>query len=152
MKFLSPAISRLARFRLWRIESWINNPVEVQRDVLQDLVASAQYTEFGKRYHFSELFSIEDFKAHVPIHDYEDIKPYIQRMMEGEENILWNTPVQWFAKSSGTTSEKSKFIPLSEESLKDNHFSASKDVLTLYYNNFPSSDLLTGKGLQGKHI
>ncbi|MEI2749214.1 MAG: GH3 auxin-responsive promoter family protein [Ferruginibacter sp.] len=68
-------------------------------------------------------------------------------MMEGEENVLWNSPVNWFAKSSGTTSDKSKFIPVSEESLQENHFQASKDVLTNYYKNFPSSDLLTGKGL-----
>jgi hypothetical protein len=68
-------------------------------------------------------------------------------MMAGEENILWNTPIYWFAKSSGTTSDKSKFIPISEESLKDIHFKASKDVLTNYYKNFPDSDLLTGKSL-----
>jgi hypothetical protein len=68
-------------------------------------------------------------------------------MMNGEENILWNTPINWFAKSSGTTSDKSKFIPISDESLQDNHFKASKDVLTTYYNNFPGSDLLTGKSL-----
>ena len=67
--------------------------------------------------------------------------------MEGEENILWNTPINWFAKSSGTTSDKSKFIPISEESLKETHFKASKDVITNYYNNFPDSDLLTGKSL-----
>jgi hypothetical protein len=83
----------------------------------------------------------------VPVHEYEDIKPYIQRMMDGEENVLWPTPVNWFAKSSGTTSDKSKFIPVSEESLRDGHYKAAKDVLTLYYNNFPASDLLTGKGL-----
>jgi hypothetical protein len=83
----------------------------------------------------------------VPIQEYDDIKPYIERMMNGEENVLWNTPVNWFAKSSGTTSAKSKFIPISEESLTDNHFKGSKDVLTTYYENFPSSDLLTGKAL-----
>jgi hypothetical protein len=75
------------------------------------------------------------------------MKPYVERMMDGEENILWNTPINWFAKSSGTTSDKSKFIPISDESLQDNHFKASKDVLATYYNNFPGSDLLTGKSL-----
>ena len=68
-------------------------------------------------------------------------------MMKGEENILWNTPINWFAKSSGTTSDKSKFIPISEETLKETHFKGSKDVLTNYYKNFPDSDLLTGKSL-----
>jgi flagellin-like hook-associated protein FlgL len=147
MKLLSPAISKLARMRLWRIENWSKHPVAVQRHVLQDLVTAAQYTEFGKKYHFNKLFTLKDFKKNVPIHDYDAIKPYIERMMNGEENILWNTPITWFAKSSGTTSDKSKFIPISEESLKQNHFQASKDVLSNYYKNFPSSDLLTGKGL-----
>jgi GH3 auxin-responsive promoter len=147
MKFLSPAISKLARMRLWRIENWSNHPVATQREVLQELVTAAQYTEFGKKYNFSKLFTLKEFKKNIPIHEYDDIKPYILRMMDGEENILWNTPVTWFAKSSGTTSDKSKFIPISEESLYDNHFKASKDLLSNYYKNFPSSDLLTGKGL-----
>jgi hypothetical protein len=133
--------------RLWRIENWSSHPVAAQREVLQDLVTAAQYTEFGRKYNFSTLFTVKDFKKNVPIHEYDDIKSYIHRMMDGEENILWNTPVNWFAKSSGTTSDKSKYIPVSQESLQDNHFQASKDVLSNYYKNFPSSDLLTGKSL-----
>ena len=147
MKLLSPAISKLARLRLWRIQNWINHPVASQRETLQDLVTSAQYTVFGKEYNFSTLFTVKAFKERVPIHEYEDISPYIMRMMDGEENVLWNTPVKWFAKSSGTTSDKSKFIPVSDESLEENHFQASKDVITTYYKNFPASDLLTGKAL-----
>ena len=133
--------------RLWRIDAWKNHPEDSQREVLQDLVTSAQYTEFGKKYGFSKLFSIKSFKKAVPIHEYDDIKPYIQRIMDGEQNVLWNTPIYWFAKSSGTTSDKSKFIPLSDESLQDCHYKAAKDVLTLYYCYNPDSDLLTGKGL-----
>ena len=147
MKLLSPAISRLARLRLWRIEHWVNNPVAAQRQVLQHLITSAQYTEFGRKYNFDRLFTIKDFKQAVPIHEYDDLKPYIERLMNGEENILWNTPVNWFAKSSGTTSDKSKFIPITEESLEETHFQGAKDVLALYYNFNPESDLLTGKGL-----
>ena len=147
MKLLSPAISSLARMRLWRIEGWKNNPIDAQREVLQDLVTSAQYTEFGRKYNFSKLFNIKSYKQAVPIHEYDDIKPYIQRIMNGEQNILWNTPVYWFAKSSGTTSDKSKFIPVSEESLEDAHYKAAKDVLTMYYNFKPESEMLTGKGL-----
>ncbi len=147
MKLLSPAISRLARLRLWRIDNWIENPVAAQREVLQHLVTSAQYTEFGRKYNFSKLFTISSYKQQVPIHEYDDLKPYILRMMQGEENILWNTPINWFAKSSGTTSDKSKFIPISDESLQETHFKASKDVLTNYYKYFPESDLLTGKSL-----
>ncbi len=147
MKLLSPAISQLARFRLWRIEAWKTHPHDSQREVLQDLVTSAQYTEFGKKYNFSRLFNIKAFKQTVPIHEYADVKPYIQRIMDGEPNVLWNTPVSWFAKSSGTTSDKSKFIPVTDESLQDCHYQAAKDVLTLYYCYHPDSDLLTGKGL-----
>jgi hypothetical protein len=147
MKILSPAISSLARLRLWRIDAWRSNPYDSQREVLQDLVTSAQYTEFGRKYNFSELFNVRAFKQAIPIHEYDDLKPYIQRIMEGEQNVLWNTPIHWFAKSSGTTSDKSKFIPVSDESLEDCHYKAAKDVLTLYYNFNPDSDLLTGKGL-----
>lgn len=147
MKILSPAISSLARMRLWRIEAWKNHPLDAQREVLQDLVASAQYTEFGRKHHFSELFTTRAFKEAVPIHEYDDLKPYIERIMNGEQNILWNTPIYWFAKSSGTTSEKSKFIPVSDESLQDGHYKASKDILSIYYQFNPESELLTGKGL-----
>ena len=147
MKLLSPAISSLARMRLWRIEAWKNNPLDAQREVLQDIVTSAQYTEFGRKYNFSNLFNVRSFKEAVPIHEYDDLKPYIERIMKGEQNILWNTPIYWFAKSSGTTSDKSKFIPVSDESLQDGHYKASKDVLSLYYRYNPNSELLTGKGL-----
>lgn len=147
MKLLSPAISTLARLRIWSIEQWMNDPVTAQLIVWQDLIAAGQYTEFGREHHFEQIQSLQQFKNKVPIFNYEDLKPYIDRMMKGEENILWNTPVTWFAKSSGTTSDKSKFIPVSEESLKENHYRASKDVLSFYYASHPQSELLTGKGL-----
>ncbi|OYZ01728.1 MAG: hypothetical protein B7Y37_06120 [Sphingobacteriia bacterium 28-36-52] len=147
MKLLSPAISRLARIRHWRIAQWANDPIASQREVLQDLITHGQYTEFGRKYGFNQLFNIRKFKEAVPIHEYDDLKPYIDRIMAGEENVLWNTPVNWFAKSSGTTNDKSKFIPITQESLEDCHFQSAKDVLTMYYNNRSESDLLTGKGL-----
>ena len=147
MKLLSPIISLIARLRFRAVHNWVSFPVSAQRDVLQHLITQAQYTEFGRKYSFPKFNNVKDFKRNVPIHEYDDMKPYIDRMMMGEENILWNTPVKWFAKSSGTASGKSKFIPISEESLKEIHFKASKDVLTNYYKNFPDSDLLTGKSL-----
>lgn len=147
MKILSPTISKIARLRYWNIEKWLANPLDAQREVLQDLVTHAQHTEFGRKYSFHELFNIHDFKDRVPIHTYDDLKPYIERLMNGEQNLLWDTPVYWFAKSSGTTSDKSKFIPVTEESLQDCHYQGAKDVLTLYYHSYPESDLLTGKGL-----
>ena len=147
MKILSPTISMLARMRYATIEAWMQNPIQSQRDVLQDLVTHAQNSEIGRKYSFDQLFTITKFKQAVPIHEYEDLKPYIERLMLGEQYLLWNTPVYWFAKSSGTTSEKSKFIPITDESLHNCHYQGAKDVLTLYYNRYPESDLLTGKGL-----
>lgn len=147
MKILSPAISRLARLRYAAIDTWVQDPIAAQREVLQDLVTHAQHTHIGRKYNFHELFTVRKFKQTVPIHEYEDLKPCIDKLMQGEENLLWNTPVSWFAKSSGTTSNKSKFIPVTEESLHDCHYQGAKDVLTMYYNFNPESDLLTGKGL-----
>ncbi|ATL46728.1 hypothetical protein COR50_05770 [Chitinophaga caeni] len=147
MKILSPAISQLARLRMGRIEYFMQYPLQVQHQVFQNLLSAAQYTEFGKKYGFSKIFKVEEFKKNVPIHDYDSMKPYIQRVMEGEQNIIWNTPIKWFAKSSGTTADKSKFIPISVECLDECHYRAGRDVFSLYYYNNPDSDLLTGKSL-----
>ncbi len=147
MNLLSPAISRLVRFRQWRTETWVSNPIDTQREILQDLVTHAQYTEIGRKFGLTKLFSIRDFKNAIPIQEYEDIETYVERLMNGEENLLWNTPVNWFAKSSGTTNSKSKFIPITEESLEDCHFQGAKDVISLYYSLNPNSNMLTGKGL-----
>jgi hypothetical protein len=147
MKLLSPAISSLIKMRLWSIEQWFHDPITTQYNVWQDLISSGQYTHFGRKFNFSSIQTIQNYKKQVPIQQYDDLKPYIERMMVGEENVLWNSPVEWFAKSSGTTSDKSKFIPVSKESLKENHYKASKDVLSFYYTANADSDLLTGKSL-----
>ncbi|ASZ10478.1 GH3 auxin-responsive promoter family protein [Chitinophaga pendula] len=147
MRILSPAISQLARLRMGRIEHFMQYPQQVQQQVFQNLISAAQYTEFGKQYGFSNIFKMDEYKRRVPIHDYDSIKPYIQRVMEGQQNVLWNTPIKWFAKSSGTTADKSKFIPVTVESLDECHYRSGRDVLSLFYNNFPDSDLLTGKSL-----
>lgn len=147
MKLLSPAISGFARMRLWSIEQWMNDAATAQFALWQDLLTAGQHTEFGRLHNFSGIQSLSDFKKAVPIQQYEDLKKFIDRMMQGAENVLWNTPVLWFAKSSGTTSDRSKFIPVSNESLKDNHYRASKDVMSFYYAAHPDSDMLTGKML-----
>ncbi len=147
MKIFSPTISKLVRLRYSNIQEWMNNPVLAQREILQDLVTHGQHTAFGRKHNFKNLFRIKEFKEHVPIQEYNDLKPWIQKLMDGEQNQLWNSPVNWFAKSSGTTSDKSKFIPVTEESLEDCHYQGGKDVLTLYYQFNPDSNLLTGKGL-----
>jgi hypothetical protein len=115
--------------------------------LFNNLVHSGQFTEFGKKYDFQHLDNVREFKKNVPVSEYEDLKPYIQKMMEGNQNVLWNSPVTWFAKSSGTTSDKSKFIPVSNESMEDGHFKSAKDLLALYYRNFPQSGIMSGKCL-----
>jgi hypothetical protein len=147
MKFLSPAVKGFIKLRWSSIDNFLLNPHSTQMMLFNSLIHSGQFTAFGKKYDFQHINDIKDFKKAVPVHEYDDLKPYIQQMMEGNQNILWNSPITWFAKSSGTTSDKSKFIPVSNESLEDGHFKSAKDLLALYYRNFPQSGILTGKCL-----
>jgi len=147
MSIISPALKGFMKLRQSAIDNFVLNPIDTQQQVFNDLISSAQYTEFGKQYGFEKYNGVADFKSSVPINDYESLKPYIQRILEGEQNILWPSQITWFAKSSGTTSDKSKFIPISKESLDDNHYKAGKDALALYLKQFPQSDFMSGKCL-----
>jgi len=122
-------------------------PHEVQEEWFHDLISSAQATEWGKKYGYESISTVEDFKSRVPIQDYDSLKPYIERMMKGEQNILWPSPIKWFAKSSGTTAGRSKFIPVSEEALEDCHYKGGKDLISLYCNNRPTTEVFKGKSL-----
>lgn len=135
------------RLRQSVIDNFMLNPIDTQRQVFNDLVGSAQFTEYGKKYDFEHINSIADFQKQVPLNDYESLKPYIQRILEGNQNVLWPSEISWFAKSSGTTSDKSKFIPVSKEAMDDNHFKSAKDVLSLYLNRNPDSRITSGKCL-----
>ncbi|MDR5589439.1 GH3 auxin-responsive promoter family protein [Christiangramia sp. SM2212] len=134
--------------RIHQMELFIKYPHEVQNELLKDLLSKAKNTEFGKRYNFSEINSYETFKQRVPIQKYEDYQDVIERSRKGETNIFWPTPIRWFAKSSGTTSAKSKFIPVSQDSLEECHYAAGKDLLCIYLNNNPQSQMFTGKSLR----
>lgn len=147
MKIVSPAIKGFIKLRWSSIDNFLLNPESTQAMLFNNLVHSGQFTEYGKKFDFQHINTIKEFKKNTPINEYEDIKPYIQRMMEGNQNVLWNSPITWFAKSSGTTSDKSKFIPVSNESLEDGHFKSAKDLLALYYRNFPQSGIMSGKCL-----
>jgi len=147
MSIISPAIKGYMKLRLSAIDNFMHNPIDTQQQVFNHLIGSAQFTEYGKKYGFEQVNSVADFKQRVPINDYDTLKPYIQRILEGEQNILWSSPINWFAKSSGTTSDKSKFIPISKEALDDNHYKGGKDVLTLYLKQFPDSKMMSGKCL-----
>ncbi len=147
MSIISPAMKGFMKLRQSAIDNFMLNPIDTQTQVFNDLISEAQYTEFGKKYGFEKFNGVADFRKAVPVNDYDSLKPYIQRILEGEQNILWPSPINWFAKSSGTTSDKSKFIPISKECLDDNHYKAGKDVLALYLRMFPQSDVLDGKCL-----
>ena len=140
--------SWLLKKRFYQIELFLKYPEEVQLEVLNQLLITAKHTETGKQYGFDAINKYELFKDRVPLCKYEDIEPLIERSRRGEQNIFWPTPIKWFAKSSGTTNAKSKFIPVSNEALEDCHFKAGKDMLSLYFNNNENSKLLTGKSLR----
>ncbi|MGE3823725.1 MAG: GH3 auxin-responsive promoter family protein, partial [Bacteroidia bacterium] len=112
MMKISSLVSWLMKKRMHQIELFMKYPHDVQAEWLMKLVNSAQNTEWGKSYDYKSIRNRETFKKRVPIQDYEDIKPFVKRLMDGEQNILWNTDIKWFSKSSGTTSDKSKFIPV----------------------------------------
>ena len=130
------------------MEHFIKFPIEVQQQVLQNLLYCTTQTEIGRRYEFSSIRTYETFKNRVPIVTYEEIAGDIERCRKGTQNIFWSTPIKWFAKSSGTTNAKSKFIPVSNEALEECHYKAGKDMLSLYFNNNENSQLFTGKCLR----
>ncbi len=134
--------------RFHQIELFLKYPNEVQEELLFGLLEKARNTEIGNEFDFASISSYNEFKDRLPISTYEDNHARISRSREGENNIFWPTPIKWFAKSSGTTSGKSKFIPVSIESLEDCHYAASKDLLCMYLNNNPSSQLFVGKSLR----
>jgi hypothetical protein len=147
MALLNSFLSWWMKKRIHQIELFLKYPHDVQREVFQKLIQSAQNTEYGKKYSYSDIKNPTQFKERVPIVNYDGLKAYIQRTMQGEQNILWNTEVKWFAKSSGTTSDKSKFIPVSKEAIEDCHFKGAKDLLSIYCNNNPNTSIFDGKGL-----
>lgn len=134
--------------RVHQMELFINNPVDVQFDLLQRLVHKAQGTEIGQKYDFASIDNYDTFAERVPLITYEDFEPEIERSRRGEGNIFWPTPIKWFAKSSGTTNAKSKFIPVSDQSLEYCHFAAGKDMLCMYLHNNPDSQMFSGKSLR----
>lgn len=145
---LHTVASWLLKKRVHDIELFIKYPHEVQREELAKLMQTAKNTELGKEYGFSDITKYEEFADRVPVRTYEEIAPIIHRSRQGEQNIFWPTPIKWYAKSSGTTNAKSKFIPISNESLEDCHFKGGKDMLSLYFANNEHSALLSGKALR----
>jgi hypothetical protein len=147
MPLINSLVSWFNTSRIHEIDFLKEHPEEVQQETLFKLLNSAIDTEFGKKFGFKSVESENEFKSQVPFHTYEEMKPYIDRLRNGETDILWPGEIKWFAKSSGTTSDKSKFIPVSTEALEDCHFRGGRDILAIYTKNNPETGIFTGKGL-----
>ena len=135
------------RKRIHQINLFRKFPHDVQKEVFSSLIEKGKSTSFGTDHKFHKINSIDDFRKHVPVRTYEELFSYIKRVRENEKNVLWPGKIEWFARSSGTTNDKSKYIPISKDSLEDCHFKGGKDMLSLYCNNFPETNLYNGKGL-----
>lgn len=147
MNLFNDLVSFFIRRRMEQIDDMRKNPVETQQRVFKNLVNMGRQTEWGKQYDYKSIKTIQDFQQRFPVQDYEDLKPYIERIMQGEQQLLWPTKTNWFAKSSGTTSDKSKFIPVTPEALEECHFKGGKDALSVYCHHYPDSKVFTGKAL-----
>jgi hypothetical protein len=147
MPLINAFISWWMKKRMHQIELFLKYPMEVQQEWFRRLIDSARQTEWGQRYDYRSIRTVEDFKERVPVQNYDSLQPFIHRLMSGEQNILWPSEIRWFAKSSGTTAGKSKFIPVSQEALEECHYKGGKDLLSIYCSNYPDTHIFTGKGL-----
>ena len=147
MPIINSIVTWINTKRIYQIDLFRKYPFDVQQETLLKLLNKARNTQWGKQYDYASVETIEAYQERVPIQTYEDVKPYITRLRQGEQNILWPSEIRWFAKSSGTTNDKSKFIPVSREALEECHFRGGKDILAIYTNNYPNTKIFSGKGL-----
>ena len=145
MAIISSIISWALKKRIHQIELFQKYPLEVQQEVFQKLIHTAKSTEWGQKYDYKSIKSYQDYRERVPTQTYEALFPMLDRVIKGEQNILWPSKIERFSKSSGTTNARSKFIPVSQESLEECHFKAGKDMLSIYFNNYDAGDLFGGK-------
>jgi hypothetical protein len=147
-----PLINSIASWvlkqRIHQIELFLKYPHEVQEELMMNLIRASEETVIGQKYDFGSIKSYQTFSERVPVSTYEDLEPMIELTRKGAQNVFWNTPIKWFAKSSGTTNAKSKFIPVSNEALEDCHYKGSKDLLCMYLNNNENSEMFLGKSLR----
>lgn len=148
LPLINSIASWILKQRIHQIELFIKYPMEVQEELLFGLLKSAENTVLGKKYDYSSIKNYQTFNERIPVSTYEDLEPFIEQTRQGAQNIFWNSTIKYFAKSSGTTNAKSKFIPVSSEALENNHYKASKDLLCMYLNNNENSQLFTGKSLR----
>lgn len=144
---IAPIVTWFIKQRINAVHYFMNNPHQVQEQLFHSLLQQAAYTEWGRNYDYTSIHSFDDFRSRIPVQEYETIQPWIRRIMNGEQNILWNTPIRWFAKSSGTTSDRSKFIPLSQEAIEECHYKGALDLLSAYCWTNENTQIFSGKGL-----
>jgi hypothetical protein len=147
MAIINTIASWWMKKRMHQIELFMKYPSDVQNEWLKKLVDSAEHTEWGIKHDFENINNYEQFKRNIPLQDYDSLKPYIDRIRKGEQNILWNSDIKFFAKSSGTTNDKSKFIPVSSESLDNCHYNGGRDMIAIHCALHPETQLFTGKNL-----
>ena len=140
-------ISSAFKYRQKAIENYTLHTEAIQAKVLRELVSKAKNTEWGKEHNYSAIKGYQDFQKSVPVQTYEEVKGYVDRMRHGEKNILWPGEVVWYAKSSGTTNDKSKFIPVSKEGLQTVHYAGGRDAVALYLQQNPNSRIFSGRTL-----
>lgn len=147
MAIISSVISWLIKKRIHQIDLFKTYPIDVQKELISKLISTARNTEWGKKYGYESISTIDDYRNRVPLSKYEDLQPTISRLRNGEKYLLWPEETKWFAKSSGTTAGKSKFIPMSQSSIEECHYKAGKDLISIYFNLYPNSKLFEGKSL-----
>ena len=147
MAILTSIVNWLNTKRINQIDHFRKYPVETQKETIFKLLAKAAATEWGQKYKYSSITTIREYQERIPVQTYEDIIPYVDRLRKGESDLLWPGEIKWYAKSSGTTSNRSKFIPMSSEALEDCHYRAGKDVLLLYTLLNPETGIFSGKSL-----
>ncbi len=147
MEVLNTFMTWIFKNRMGQIANFKKNPIAVQESIFKELIEDGKKTAFGKEFGFSQIKTYQDFAKQVPINSYEGMKPYIDETMKGTQNVIWNTKIEWYAKSSGTTSSRSKYIPVTTESLEECHYKGGKDMLSLYVANYPDTKLFSGKSL-----
>ena len=148
MGIINTFVQWYAKKRVEQMKIFIQNPIDVQKEVLSTLIYKAKDTEYGKKYGFESIVSYQDFKNQAPIVHYEDFEPYISRARKGEKDVIWRGSIEWFAKSSGTTNAKSKFIPITKDSLEECHYKAGKDLFSIYAVNHPETKIFDCKNLR----
>jgi hypothetical protein len=147
MEIVNAVMTWVMQKRVNQINHFRDHPHDVQLALIKNLLHTARQTEWGKKYGYADIRTRQEFKERVPVSSYETLFPFIERIMKGEQNVLWPTPISWFAKSSGTTNARSKYIPVSQEALEECHYKGGKDMISIYVNNYPDTKVFTGKGL-----